>query len=475
MTVLDPIAMPASADGKLTFIASAFIVEEDKEIAWEGAKDHIRIRPDIGWIVSRYVAASTPESPHYNRNGHRFELADLQDAHKMIADTPLNIMHRSKEIVGHYKASEIVYPTLMQAGDLGGPHVQALATFYRLVHPRMWEKVQAAHERGTLWVSMEAYPETVTCMVDGCCGETYPFQGAYSSTYCKPLQKAGPPRILNNPLFVGGALVLPPGAPGWADAETLEVAQFIETHGDEAAALYEQIADQSPHLGPDEWEDAMFLLLASSGLAEGLEAPSREAFPVVPDSTNGGSFTVTPDPYDAPVDAAAGPPSRGAMIAFVPPPEIAETLTQYGTEPASEMHVTLAYLGQVDEDGTLPGPQGPVSLDEAVNAVHLFAAQSAPLPSAKVSGIGRFVQPDGGEVTYAPIDAPGLNEFRAALVQTLDAAGVPHSRLHGFSPHLTLSWSDGPMDTPPLLEWPVTEIGVWWAGTRTMIPLGSGD
>lgn len=128
--------------------------------------------------------------------------------------------------------------------------------------------------------------------------------------------------------------------------------------------------------------------------------------------------------------------STSAMVAFYPDPEVAEAMALPGGYPPEELHVTLAFLGS----------DAVVMLDrEAVEAALApLAAASFPL-EGNVSGVGRFtpeVPPGNGEGEWplvALIDLPALPEFRQRLVGTLDAAGVPVARNHGFCPHMTLA------------------------------------
>jgi hypothetical protein len=199
------------------------IFEEAKEIAWAGARDRIVVRPDMGWIVSKYVDLSPDDDLRPNDNGHIFRLADGERNYGLVRDTPLNWLHHDRFIVGSHVDVELLYHT--EPGDQGTPaedvaaappgaHVETLATFYRSIYPKQWDTVKDAHEAGLLHSSMEAVPESVTCMKDGCCGKTYPFAGVWSDTYCDSMQKPGREFILNNPLFLGGAVVPPGYKPG---------------------------------------------------------------------------------------------------------------------------------------------------------------------------------------------------------------------------------------------------------------------
>ncbi len=129
--------------------------------------------------------------------------------------------------------------------------------------------------------------------------------------------------------------------------------------------------------------------------------------------------------------------STAAMVAFYPHPEVAQALAlEGGSEEASSLHVTLAYLGN----------EAVVRLErETVEAaLASFAAVSAPV-AGTVAGIGRFTAgyPAGQEPwpLVALVDCPTLPEFRQRLVATLKAAGLPVAAEHGFQPHITLHYT----------------------------------
>lgn len=117
-----------------------------------------------------------------------------------------------------------------------------------------------ARRRGTVyWTgnSMECDCETLTCKVDGGCGQTFPFSGARSDKYCAHLQKVGASKQINKPWFNAGALIVPPVKPGWSKADIRELAVYMKEHADVAEKLYAGFEGEASHLGPKEWEELM--------------------------------------------------------------------------------------------------------------------------------------------------------------------------------------------------------------------------
>lgn len=133
------------------------------------------------------------------------------------------------------------------------------------------------------------------------------------------------------------------------------------------------------------------------------------------------------------------PEPQGVMVALYPDDAVAHALAVDGGEPATDLHVTLAFLGTVDDVGD-PGP-----LRDLVEA---FAADSFEV-TGEVSGLGRF---DGtgpeGDPFYASIDAAELPDLRTDLLDELEAAGFTVRLDHGFTPHITLAYLDPDAETP---------------------------
>jgi hypothetical protein len=124
--------------------------------------------------------------------------------------------------------------------------------------------------------------------------------------------------------------------------------------------------------------------------------------------------------------ASADGPQTGVMVAFYPSALHAETMAVEGGERAEDLHLTLAYLGEVGAELT------PEDEAKVIAAVENWAAGQEPM-TATTAGHGIF---QGGPkpVTYASIDAPALPSARQALVEALDAAGVPSTQDHGYTP-----------------------------------------
>lgn len=150
---------------------------------------------------------------------------------------------------------------------------------------------------------------------------------------------------------------------------------------------------------------------------------------------------------------------NGVMVALYPSPDMAATLAQPGGEPAEDLHVTLAYLGDA---ATLEDPE------RLRQAVAEWAAETAPI-AGTVSGTGQFTA--GPEpCTYASVDLPTLPAAREMLINGLWRTGFQASREHGFTPHMTLAYDARHVDLPNVsLRFDTVTLKV--AGDRTDFPL----
>lgn len=164
--------------------------------------------------------------------------------------------------------------------------------------------------------------------------------------------------------------------------------------------------------------------------------------------------------------------STGVMVAVYPTPEIAQQIAVRGGEPPEELHVTLAFLGKVDDalgDGTALGD----ATGRIVAAAQIAAATHQPL-AGKIGGIGRFPDSGDGVPVWAPVDVVGLGALREDLVTALTDAGLPVKTDHGFTPHMTLGWNLDMSLIPPVDDVPVTfdRMVVVVGEAHTDVPLG---
>jgi 2'-5' RNA ligase len=152
--------------------------------------------------------------------------------------------------------------------------------------------------------------------------------------------------------------------------------------------------------------------------------------------------TNPPSPSSWSVEKAS---STGVMIALFVPASVGSKLVVDQGESLEDLHITLAYLGKLDEL--------PVDVIERANlVVERLASSFGPL-DGKVSGLGRFhLEGDDADFDafYASPDIVKLAEFRVALVEALKKEGIPVRTEHGFDPHITLAYV--PKGAPAPLE-----------------------
>jgi hypothetical protein len=131
--------------------------------------------------------------------------------------------------------------------------------------------------------------------------------------------------------------------------------------------------------------------------------------------------------------------SNSTMVAVKPRPDEASAIADPDGKPAETLHVTLAYLGEID------GP-----LEQIAEALRPVAATHAPLAGI-VGGYGQFGTPSGEVIGILLPDVPGLVELRVAVTQALTGAEISYGREHGFEAHLTADTDPEP-DEPEVLR-----------------------
>jgi 2'-5' RNA ligase len=183
------------------------------------------------------------------------------------------------------------------------------------------------------------------------------------------------------------------------------------------------------------------------------------------------SDTTAPDKDQ--VDPSDDPKLTGVMVALFPDPDAAKKIMVRGGDDPEQLHVTLAYLGKTtDQAGD--GLTLEAATSKIVAAVQSAAATYQPL-SGTVGGVGKFPDQGEGVPVFALVDVVGLGAVREAVVDALEAGGLPVKTDHGFTPHMTLGYNldlDLIPDSEPV---PVdfTHLVIAVGGTHTRIPLGT--
>jgi 2'-5' RNA ligase len=161
----------------------------------------------------------------------------------------------------------------------------------------------------------------------------------------------------------------------------------------------------------------------------------------------------------------------GAMIALFLPADVGRKFAlSGGVLNPSEMHITLAYLGKVDQ---LTYEQK----EECHNWLSLMAANHPPL-TGTINGCGRFCNGDDeGDPFFIIPDLPDLPTLRQIVIDGLQAKDLAPARDHGFTPHITLTYipHDSPNPFDQITRTPVTfpTISLVLAGDRYDYPFTS--
>lgn len=177
-----------------------------------------------------------------------------------------------------------------------------------------------------------------------------------------------------------------------------------------------------------------------------------------------------PDPKKV-EDARQDAGSRGVMVALYPPRETALGLVVPGGEPATDLHLTLCYLGKAERftEGQLI----------YLRAVLVTVSRAFSPLVGQVAGVGRFPaspQSDGLDVLWAAVGVQGLPELRQALCEGLRKEGLPYQDIFGFTPHITLAYlapeQKSPIERLAPRSVSFGSLSLVVAGERTDYPLG---
>lgn len=233
--------------------------EQAAKSPWQVDKSN----PYIQWIAGDFVEGDNP-----NSNKQFWTAGDLSMAEYSIRYAPLNMVHKFREPVGFFAATNTV--SLRKAGDKaeegqGSMKIQALSGLWTHLFPFEAAQVEAADAEGLLFYSMECRGTHLICAGDNGCGAT--FEYGDPKTHCEHLLDRSSIRHIVNPTFRGGALIVPPVKPGWKQANASILQDSLMQ---EAAAFAEQTQDQYTSIAASGrditasgWEQLMAMVLAA--------------------------------------------------------------------------------------------------------------------------------------------------------------------------------------------------------------------
>lgn len=225
-------AVPVVPDaGPALDVERAFVVHADsgRTVITAPLREVASVNPGFTYLRGRFVGAEKA-----NGNGALWSTKDLQLGENTVAGGPLNWLHDDTHIIGCITDGQMVAPDRALAADgVTEPHIVATAAVWRFLFPRETATIEKAAADGGLYYSMECISREVAC-VDSPgrpgCGmqvgyEEYNNRGA---DLCQHLRERSSVRQFVDPIFLGGAVVVPPVRPGWASANAEIVRQAAE-------------------------------------------------------------------------------------------------------------------------------------------------------------------------------------------------------------------------------------------------------
>lgn len=168
------------------------------------------------YLRGRFVEADTP-----NGNGALWTTEDLQIGEATVAGGPLNWLHQEDKIIGTLLDGQLV--SGREAAGAGvGNHIVSTAAVWRFLFQREADTIEKAAKDGALFYSMECLSREVACVdTPGRpgCGEQFSYADYDAKRACAHLNQRASVRRFVDPLFLGGAIIVPPIQPGWGKAE----------------------------------------------------------------------------------------------------------------------------------------------------------------------------------------------------------------------------------------------------------------
>lgn len=196
------------------------------------------------YLRGRFVEADNP-----NGNGAMWTTDDLQLGEATVAGGPLNWLHDESQIIGSLLDGQLVAGREAAAQGIGN-HISATAAVWRFLFPQQADTIERAAKDHDLYFSMECVSRQVACVdTPGRpgCGEAFDYGDYDAGRTCAHLRERSSVRRFVDPVFLGGACIVPPVKPGWAGASADVVRQAAElreaAHLDDGSLTRQQAED----------------------------------------------------------------------------------------------------------------------------------------------------------------------------------------------------------------------------------------
>jgi hypothetical protein len=174
------------------------------------------------YLTGRFVEADNP-----NGNGAYWSSADLELGAATVAGGPLNWLHNEQQIIGSLLDGRFVGGREAAADGIGN-HISSTAAVWRFLHPDKALTIEQAAGDGRAFYSMECVSKSVMCLdTPGRpgCGMEVPYGDYNAGRVCSHMESRSSVRRFVDPIFLGGAAIVPPIRPGWSKANVEIVRQ----------------------------------------------------------------------------------------------------------------------------------------------------------------------------------------------------------------------------------------------------------
>lgn len=210
MTRNDPFILENREDGHL-FISTPAVV---RETAGEKKNPFLR-------VSGKYVEANRP-----NNNGAMWTSDGLEVGLPTVANGPLNWLHEERHVIGCITTADLVKREA--AVEELNDHIAVESVVWSWLWPRESAIIRSASEAGSLYYSMECISDTVTCI--DCGGVSYEYERAMQAGpgVCQHVRNRKGRRRFDGPVFLGGAVVVPPHRPAWSASRAVVEAAIDE-------------------------------------------------------------------------------------------------------------------------------------------------------------------------------------------------------------------------------------------------------